>query len=105
MKEWASTAKDIFMATTLFPRNVRSSLSTKIENYALEVQDLLIDAYYSKTKREYLVNVNNRLEKIRFLFRFSFEMRFVNEAKYLTLVKKVNKTGAMVGGWIKSCTV
>lgn len=105
LKEWASTSKDIFNATTLFPRNVRSSLCTKIENYTLEVQDLLIDAFYSKTKREYLIYVNNRLEKIRFLIRFSFELRFINEAKYLTLVKKVNKTGAMVGGWIKSCTV
>lgn len=103
IKEWASTAKEIFLSTTLFPRNVRGSLCLKIENYTLEVQDLLIDAFYSKTKREYLLTLNNRLEKIRFLFRLSYELRFVNEAKYLTLVKRVNKTGAMVGGWLKSC--
>lgn len=105
IKEWASIAKDIFSVTTLFPRNVRNSLSTKIENYTLEVQDLLIDAFYSKAKRDLLVTINNRLEKLRFLIRFAYELRFVNEAKYLNLVKRVNKTGAMVGGWMKSCTV
>jgi hypothetical protein len=105
IKEWASTAKDIFAATTLFPRNVRASLCMKIENYTLEVQDLLIDAFYSKTKREYLLTINNRLEKLRFLIRFSYDLRFVNESRYITLVKRINKTGAMVGGWLKTCTV
>lgn len=104
IKEWASTAREIFSVTTLFPRSVRSSLCLKIENYTLEVQDLLIDAFYSKSKRDYLLTINNRLEKLRFLIRFSYEMRFVNEARYLAIVKRVNKTGAMVGGWLRSCT-
>ncbi|ETW97546.1 MAG: hypothetical protein ETSY1_22235 [Candidatus Entotheonella factor] len=58
-----------------FPRSQRFVLGDRIERSMLDVQDLLIEAAYSRRKTELLRQANIQLEKIRYLIRLAKDLR------------------------------
>ena len=60
-----------------FPRAYKFTMGDRLINHLLDLFDLLIEAYYTKDKLQYLKSANINLEKIRFLFRLSQEMQFL----------------------------
>jgi hypothetical protein len=84
-----------------FPRDQRFLLAERIENALLDCLELLIEANYSREKGDILRNVNLKLEKLRFLWRISKDMRYVNITGYEFGSRSINEIGKMVGGWIK----
>lgn len=87
---------------TKFPRDQKFLLGDRIENTLLDCLELLIEATYSKEKTVILRKVNLKLEKLRFLWRISKDMRYINVKSYEFAARAVNEIGKMVGGWIRS---
>jgi len=87
-----------------FPRDQRFLLGDRIQKILLDVQLDTIAAYYETKaqKKSILKTINIKLEQLRWLFRLSFEKRFLTFKKQLFVVSEIDVMGRMIGGWLKS---
>jgi four helix bundle protein len=85
-----------------FPRSYRFLLGDRIETKLLEIQDNLIEAYYTKQKGEYLKNANLKCEQVRLLIRLCKDLSIMGIDKYRNVSEKIDEIGKMIGGWTKT---
>ncbi len=102
-KKWYKILDWILDKTEKYPRNVRYSLSGRINDIALDVLEKIIEAIYSKKKRHILQSINLYIEKLRVLFRISSDRKYISLKSYEFISMEINEFGKMIGGWIKSC--
>jgi len=88
-----------------FPRDQRFLLADRIEKILLEILEMLIEANYSKQKREILIKVNLKLDILRFMMRISKDMKYVNIDSYDFFCQSGIEIGKMVGGWLKAAVL
>ncbi len=100
--KWLDIVPWIMARTERFPKNLRYSLSQKIDNTCLEVLELIVQAIYSQSKREILQKINLKLDLLRALFQMSFKMQRLSESQYEYISRELMESGKMVGGWLKS---
>ncbi|MEM8485578.1 MAG: diversity-generating retroelement protein Avd [Bacteroidota bacterium] len=98
---WMGFLDWLLDATEKFPKHVRFTISTRIENLALDIVENLVEARYAREKSAILQRANLRLEKIRVLLRISHDRQYLSRKGYLHAMKAVKETGRMLGGWIK----
>ena len=65
-----------------FPRSQKFLLGDRIQSTALDVLERLIEATYTKARREALGAANLGVEKLRLLFRLATEMRYLDPRRY-----------------------
>ena len=87
-----------------FPKDQRYLLADRIERLLLDILELLISAVYSKQKREILIQVNLKIDVLRFMVRIAADMKFINLKGYDYFVAQAVEIGKMTGGWMKSCS-
>lgn len=85
-----------------FPKSQKFLLGDRIQNLALDVQESLIEATYSKNPAAHLSGANLRLEKLRFLFRLALDLKYLDPRRYEFSARAIDEIGRMVGGWIKA---
>ncbi|TRZ49984.1 MAG: diversity-generating retroelement protein Avd [Dehalococcoidia bacterium] len=85
-----------------FPKDQRFLLADRIEKLLLDILELLIEAVYSKTKKDILVKVNLKLDFLRFMMRIAKDMKYVSLKGYDFFCQSVLEVGRMVGGWCKA---
>lgn len=76
-------------------------LADRIERILLDILEMLIEAVYSKNKREILIKVNLKLDLLRFMMRIAKDMKYVNIKAYDFFSQSSIEIGKMVGGWLK----
>ncbi len=84
-----------------FPKDQRFLLADRIEVILLDILELLIEAVYSKDKKDILKKANLRLEQLRFMVRIAKDMKYINVKAYDYFAQSVLEIGRMVGGWMK----
>ena len=84
-----------------FPKDQRFLLADRIEKILLDVLEMLIEAVYSKHKREILIKINLKLDVLRFMMRITKDMKYVDIKAYDYFCQSVLEIGRMVGGWMK----
>lgn len=79
-------------------------LIARIENLALDILDLLLEAYYGpvKDKRTKILAANMAIKKLRRLLRLAYELKYLSDLKFDQFIEALLEIGRMVGGWIKS---
>lgn len=87
-----------------FPHNQKPLLADRIQNQVSDVLELFIEAYYGSgsDKKSRLLQVNVKLEKLRYYVRLCYELGYYNSTKYGAIMEKIQEIGRMNGGWIKS---
>lgn len=87
-----------------FPKDSKYTLGAKIDFFFLEVIEKIIKASVSD-KLEKLILLKNasvKLDLLKFFLQISWEIKSLNNKKYIKLSEKLNEIGKMLGGWIKS---
>jgi hypothetical protein len=84
-----------------FPRSHRFVLGDRMENVALEMLELLIEAAYTRDKVALLKRTNLQLEKLRYLILISKDLKFLSIRQYEFVSKQIDEIGRMVGGWLR----
>ena len=87
--------------TEKFPKRVRFTFSTRLDNLALDVLEKIIEATYSKDKAPILRKVNLEIEKLRVLLRLCSEKQYLSIRGHEHAARELNEAGKMIGGWIK----
>lgn len=96
--------KSIIPLINAMPRDQRYILGSRLEEMSLALLELLIEAYYlpKSEKESRLRQANLQLEKLRYLIRLCFELKYYNAARFEMLTTQLLEIGRMIGGWVKS---
>ena len=99
---WEKTLSDILSRTEKFPKRVRFTLSSRIDNLALDILENIIEARYAKDKSAALAQASISLEKLRVFLRISHEERHLDNKGFEHVARNIDEAGRMLGGWIRS---
>lgn len=93
-----------WLVTTVekFPRAQKFLLGDRIQATALDVLEALIEATYTRERRNHLSRANLGLEKLRFFFRLAVEMHYLDKRRYEHAARSLDDIGRLVGGWVKA---
>ena len=72
---WSQFLHWLLNTTLKFPKRVRFTFSSRIDNLALDIVELLIEARYSHDKIALLKQINLHLEKLRILCNYSGDLK------------------------------
>ena len=88
----------------LFPKSSRYTLGAKIDSLFLEVIELIIKASYSD-KAGKLISLSDgslKLDLLKFFLQVAWDIKSLDNKKYIVLSEKLDEIGKMLGGWIRS---
>ena len=74
----------------------------RIQGTALDVLEQLIEATYTHARERQLGLANLGIEKLRFLFRLSVDLRYLDKRRYEHAARALDDIGRLVGGWMRS---
>jgi hypothetical protein len=87
-----------------FPKDAKYTLGTKIDCLFLETAELIVGGAYLD-KLEKLISLKRasvKLDLLKFFLQVAWEIKSLNDKRYINLSEKINEVGKMLGGWIKS---
>ena len=83
-----------------WPKAARFSLTQRLENHALDVLELLINARYQPAERATMLRqANLALERMRFLCRIARTRRFMSTKAFEKASADIDEAGRMIHGW------
>jgi hypothetical protein len=98
---WVDFLDWLLPATEKFPKKVRFTFSSRIDNLALDLLEDVVEARYTRGKAPILRRANLRLEKLRVLLRICHRQRYLATNAYEHASRRIDEAGRMVGGWLK----
>ena len=100
-ERWMDTTKWVLEQTARFPKRLRQSLTSRVENTTLEVLEGVTTAAYRKDRIETLAKINDGLNRLRVLVRLSHELRLLSDGQYEQAARRIDEAGRILGGWMK----
>ena len=98
---WTGFLKWVLQKTGKFPKNVRFTLSSRIDNLALDVLEEVIVAQYEKDRLPALRRISISIDKLRVLLRICHELGHLDHKGYEYAARNLDEAGRMTGGWVK----
>jgi hypothetical protein len=100
LQKWEAFAAWFLNHTGKWPKAARFTLTQRLENHALDVTEMLVQARYEPKQRTGLLRaVNLRLERMRFLCRIARDGRVESAAGFEATLRQLDEVGRMVHGW------
>lgn len=86
-----------------FPKTSRYSLGTKIDFLFMETVEaaFLASRLNKEQKISFVQKASAKLDLLKFFLRISWEIRALDNKKYIALSEKLDEIGRMLGGWMK----
>ena len=101
--KWSGFLKWLLGTTEKFPKKVRFTFTTRIDNLALDILEDIIECRYDRSvRKEKLRYMNIELEKLRILLRFCQELKYLSNRQFEYAMVHVNEVGKMASGWLKA---
>lgn len=100
-EHWYKTSNWLLDRCERMPKDVRFTISNRIGALSIEIMELIIEAIYTKDRRDLLKVINLRIEKMRFLMRLCYDRRYLSASQFEFAVRCINEAGKMCGGWMK----
>ncbi len=98
---WYDFTRWLLNKTEKFPKKIRFSLSNRIDNLALDIMEGIIEARYSREKKDVLRRVDLNIQKLQVLLRMCHDRQHLDHKGYEFASRNINEGGKMVGGWRK----
>jgi len=86
-----------------FQKDSRYTIGAKIDSLFLETIELMIRASCSD-KAEKLISLKGasvKLDLLKFFLQIAWEIKSLDNKKYVLLSERLDEIGRMLGGWIK----
>ena len=89
-----------------FPKKSRYTLGAKIDTLFIDIIELLFVASYlgKEQKLPYLQKAGGKLDLLKFFLQIAWELKMIDNDRYITLSKQLDEIGRMIGGWIRGHT-
>src|SRR3989344_7054684 len=87
-----------------FPKKFRYVLVEKIESLFIKIIELIFTAARTEKQRKLLSlnNASNNLDVLKFFLQISWDLKALDNKKFIDLSQLLNEIGKMLGGWIKN---
>jgi hypothetical protein len=85
-----------------FPRSFRFTLGERIERRLYDLLEALIQARYTRNRKELLRQANLTLEVLRYQVRLAHDLQCVRTNSYEHASRELHAIGVMIGGWLKA---
>lgn len=100
LEKWEEFTGWLLDHTAKWPKSCRFTLTQRLENHALDVTELLVEARYDReARRSNLVAANLRLERMRHLLRLAQRARIEGRRGFETAMRGIDEAGRMLHGW------
>jgi len=85
-----------------FHKAVRYGLGLRIDSLFLDtIENLFVASYKTKEKVWHLNKASDSFDVLKFLLQVAWELRALDNTKYIVLSKELSVVGKMLGGWRK----
>lgn len=87
-----------------FPKDSKYTLGDKIDSLLLEIIELVVSGSYSDKleKLIFLKRASFKLDLLKFFLQLAWEIKVLDNKKYILLSERLDEIGKMLGGWIKA---
>ncbi len=87
-----------------FPKKDRFTLGVKIEESLLTILELLLLGQTKEKLSKLLIlkKADLKLKMVKLFIRMAYEVKAIDQRKYIELEGALLEIGKMIGGWIKS---
>lgn len=100
--KWSEFLEWLLNVTNSFPKKIRFTLTTRIDNTALEILEDIIECRYDRSSRVAgLKKMNVKFEKLRVFLRMCNRLKYLSNSQYEYAMVHLNEVGRMTGGWLK----
>lgn len=99
---WYDMLKWLLGRTEKFPRRIRFTISSRIDNLGIEIMERLAEARYVKDKAALLGEVSAKLDRLRLLLRLCHDLAHLDHKAYEYVSRQMDEAGRMLGGWLKA---
>ncbi|MDO8676303.1 MAG: diversity-generating retroelement protein Avd [Candidatus Azambacteria bacterium] len=88
---------------THFPKKSKYTLGEKIDSLFIDTIELLFTASYlnKEQKLPYLQKASGKLDLLKFFLQIAWELKAIDNQKYIVLSKQLDEIGKMLGGWTR----
>lgn len=85
------------------PKRSRYTLAAKVDFLFVDTIELLFMASTLGQEQKYpiLIKASGKLDLLKFFLQISWEVKILDNKKYISLSENLNQIGKMLGGWIK----
>ena len=99
---WERALGELLDRTQRFPRAVRFTFSSRIDNLGLDLLDHLVQARWAShgQKTVHLREADLCLARLRVLLRLSHQRRLLDTRGYEHLARELDEVGRQLGGWL-----
>ena len=86
-----------------FPRLSRYTLGARIDGLFVETIELILIASYSQRQEKLKIveRAGQKLDLLKFFLQTSWELKALDNKKYLAISNPLTEVGKMLGGWRK----
>lgn len=86
-----------------FPRLDKYTMGKRIDNLFCDLIELLLEATHTNRdcKMEIIVKACVRLDSLKYFLKIAWELKTMDNKKYLAISNSLNEVGKMLGGWKK----
>jgi hypothetical protein len=90
--------------TQSFPRPQRFAVTKRLQDAALDFQELIVDAEAARgmARRDLLRQADAALNKVRLYLHLCREWQWLTPGQYQHAAQMVAEMGRLLGGWIKT---
>ena len=100
LQRWEEATAWLLNHTARWPKAARFTLTQRVDNHALDVVEMLVQARYEPgLRRRMLPEINLRLERMRFLLRVARDSKVQPAAGFEGAMRRLDEVGRMVHGW------
>lgn len=84
-----------------FPRLSRYTLGTKIDLLFSDLLECILLASYAgkDQKRGFILRASSKLDLLKFFLQLAWELKVLDNKKYLGISAPLTEVGKMLGGW------
>lgn len=86
-----------------FPKTSRYTLGFKIDSLFIETTEAVVTASYlrSEQKISFVLKASTKLDLLKFFLQVAWEIKALDNKKYILLSERLDEIGKMLGGWNK----
>lgn len=86
-----------------FPKSSKYTLGEKIDRLFVEVLEFIFSATYlqASKKLDCANKASIKLDLLKFFLRIVWEIKVLDNKKYILISEKLDEIGKMLGGWIR----
>lgn len=85
------------------PKDSRYTLGTKIDALFVDTTELIFIASYvsREQKSPYIQKASAKLDLLKFFLQISWEIKALDNKKYIRISESLDSIGKMLGGWMR----